>query len=353
MQLEYRILWFDDQQQAIKPFVDRIHGVVARLGFEPMIDLRIITADVVDPLANLPAQNEVDLVLMDWKLGGGHDGADLARKLRQSYRDTDIVFYSSESAATLRELIFKQGIDGVFCSMREHLTERATGIVQGQLRRVLDLNHMRGIVMAATSDLDQGMVACLELVQKILHPGDVAAVFAQAVASEIAQALRKKADEVEALGNKGKIAKLLREPAFGSALRLRILQDEVAKLADRLTEPHVLEHLGRYHEEIITPRNDFAHRKAEIKDGKMVLEGRDQPFDHETMKGLRLRLLDHAGALKGLLTMLSELAQASGEVALAQEIAEVGVAIAEVAEAVAEPIPLPPPGPPATKGSAG
>ena len=353
MQLEYRILWFDDQQQAIKPFVDRVHGAVARLGFEPMIDLRIITADVEEPLAGIPAQNEVDLVLMDWKLGGRHDGADLARKLRQSYRDTDIVFYSSESAAKLRELIFKQGIDGVFCSMRVHLTERATGIIQGQLRRVLDLNHMRGIVMAATSDLDQGMVACLELVQKILHPGDVATAFAASIAGEIAAALRKKADEVEAMGKKGKLTKLLREPALGSTLRLRILREEVAKLSDRLTEPHVLEHLGRYDAEIIGPRNDFAHRKAEIKDGKMVLEGRDHHFDHEAMKGLRLRLLDHAGALRGLLTMLSELAEASGEPALAQEIAKVEEAIAEVAEAAAEPTQHVPPSPPEAKGSAG
>jgi CheY-like chemotaxis protein len=312
MQLEYRILWFDDQQRAIEPFVDRIKGIIARLGFEAKVDLRIVTADVVDPLSNLPSQHDVDLILMDWKLGGGHDGADLARKLRQSFRDTDIVFYSSEAAPTLREQIFKQDIDGVFCCNRQNLGDRTNGIIHGQLRRILDLNHMRGVVMAATSDLDQGMIECLEVVQKIVRPNDSTG-FASDIAALISGSLRKKVDEVEAMGKKGKLAKLLREPAFGPALRLQILREEVAKLADRVPEPHLIEHLGTYHQEVITPRNDFAHRKAEVKDGKLILEGRDQPFDQESMKLLRLRLLKHSDKLRGLVSLLGELAVAAGE----------------------------------------
>ncbi len=332
MQLDYKILWFDDQHQAITPFVQRVQNMIARLGFEPKVDLRIITADVVEPLANLPNQAEIDLVLMDWKLGGLHDGADLARKLRVTFRDTDFIFYSSESPATLRRLIFEKNIDGVFCVSREHLSDRVNGIIQGQLRRVLDLNHMRGLVMAATSDLDLGMIDCLELVQKVLYVGD-AAEYAIEIATRISKALRSKADDIDKLGKKGKLAKLLREPSFGPALRLQLLQEEIAKFADKLTELHVVEGLDRYHEEVITPRNDFAHRKAELKDGKLHLEGRDQPLDHNTMKALRLRLLAHADNLKGLLTTLRELADAAGEPQLAEQIAEVEAAVVGVAAA--------------------
>lgn len=333
MKLCYRVLWFDDQEQAIKPFIERVQGMIARLGFEPTIELRVITADVVEPLKDLPPQADVDLVLMDWKLGGQHDGAELARKLRATFKDTDFVFYSSEPATNLRKLIFEKDIDGVFCVTRQHLSERANGIIQGQLRRILDLNHMRGIVMAVTSDLDQGMVSCLELVQEILHPGDGAGAFANDVATKVAATLRKKADDVEALGKKGRLPKLLREPSFGSALRLQVLQEQVAKLADRVAEPHLIEQLGKYHEDVITPRNDFAHRKAEVKDGKLHLEGRDQPLDHDAMKALRLRLLAHSDNLIGLLTLLRELAGAAGEPKLAEKIAEVEATIAEAADA--------------------
>lgn len=326
MQLDYNILWFDDQLGPITPFVDRVKGIIARLGFEPRIDLRIVTADSGDPLASLPGQG-LDLVLMDWKLGGGHDGAVLARRLRQSLRDTDVVFYSSEHARKLRELIFIQGIDGVFCVNREHLTDRVNGIIQGQLRRMLDLNHMRGLVMAATSDLDMAMVECLEVVQQVLHPGAGAAAFAGSIAERVSKGLREKADEIDAFGAKGKLAKLLREPSFGAFLRWEVLKEEVSRLTDRVSEPQFIQQLDKYHAEVMGPRNDFAHRKAEIKDGKLVLEGREQPLDQDSMKSLRLRILEHSDNLRGLLATLRELATEVGEPVLAEQIAAVEVAV--------------------------
>lgn len=341
MQLEYNIIWFDDQPEPISPFVDRVRGIISRLGFEAKIDLRIVTADSGDPLSALPAQG-LDLVLMDWKLGGGHDGAVLARRLRQTFRDTDVVFYSSEHAKKLRELIFNQDIDGVFCVNREHLTDRVNGIIQGQLRRMLDLNHMRGLVMAATSDLDMAMVDCLEVVQQVLHPGDGGAAFAAAIAARVSEGLSKKAAEIDVLGKKGKLAKLLREPSFGAFLRWEVLKEEVAKLADRVSERQFIEHLEKYHTEVIGPRNDFAHRKAEVRDGKLLLEGRDQPLDQDSMKALRLRILDHSDNLRGLLVTLRELATDVGEAALAKQIEAVEAAVEDVLEAAeASPSPVP------------
>lgn len=334
MKLEYHVLWFDDQEQAIRPFVDRVQSIITRLGFEPKIDLRIITADIENPLVSIPSVQDVDLVLMDWKLGGTHDGAVIARRLRQSYRDTDIVFYSSESSAKLRQLIFEQGIDGVFCANRTGLSDRAGGIVNAQLRRVLDLNHMRGIVMAATSDLDLAMIDILHVLQRILHPGDGAAGFAANIAERVSRSLSKKADEVAGFGRKGRLDKLLREPAFGSSLRLEILLEEMAKLADRIGEPHLVERLGQYKDDVIGPRNDFAHRKAQIINGKLVLEGREAPLDQEAMKALRLRLLDHSDNLRSLFSLLGEIAEATCAVELKDDIAAIDNLVAEAVEAV-------------------
>lgn len=333
MQLEYNILWFDDQPGQISPFVDRVRSIISRLGFEPKVDLRIVTADIQDPLAPPPSHG-VDLVLMDWKLGGSHDGAVLARRLRRTFKDTDVVFYSSEPAATLRKLIFDQGIDGVFCVSREHLTDRANGIIQGQLRRTLDLNHMRGLVMAATSDLDVAIVECLEVVQKILHPAKGAVSFAVSISERVSTGLRAKADEIDRLGQKGKFDKLLREPTFGSFLRLEVLREEVAKLMDKVTEPQFIKNLDRYHVDVITPRNDFAHRKAEVRNGKLMLEGRTEALDQESMKALRLRLLEHSDNLRGLFGALRELAAETGETQLAEQIAAVEEAVNDAVDFV-------------------
>lgn len=331
MQLEYRILWFEDQPANVRPFEENIRSGLVRLGFEPRVAMRTVVAGGSDPMADLPAQRDVDLVLMDWKLGGGYDGAALARKIRQVFKDTDIVFYSSEAPKKLRKLIFDEDIDGVYCCHRTNLSDRTLGLIRAQMRKMLDLNHMRGIVMAATSDLDHAMVECLEVVHKVAYPDD-AGTFAVLISSQVAAGLRKKADEIEGFGKKGKIGKLLKDPNFGSAMRLAALQAELQKLADRITEAHLLERLGAYPTEVITPRNDFAHRRAVVVGDQLRLEGREESFNQESMIALRLRLLNHSENLRALLSLLREMADAAGEPDLASQIAAVQEVVDQVEE---------------------
>jgi DNA-binding NarL/FixJ family response regulator len=311
MLLTYRIVWFEDQIDNIRPFIDRIANQVSRLGFTPHIDLRAVVAGGTDPMLNLPSPRDVDLVMMDWKLGGGYDGAELAKKLRVVYRDAEMIFYSSESAKQLRKLIFDQDIDGVFCSHRTNLSERTMGIVHAQLRKILDLNHMRGIVMAATSDLDQAIIECLKKVHA-LSKQDTKDEFANTIGSKISKSLRSKADDIDKLVKKGNLDKLLHEPSFGAALRLSILQEEISKIEHQISETHLLEGLARYKDEVIGPRNDFAHRRAILEAGKLVLEGRSEPFNQESMIALRLKLLNHFDNLTGLISLLVEMAGGAG-----------------------------------------
>lgn len=331
MHLEYRILWFEDQLDNIKPSQDNISHTISRLGFIPRIETREVIAGNSDPLENLPLSRDIDLVLMDWKLGGGYDGAELAKRLKVNYRDTDMVFYSSESPKVLRKLIFDQDIDGVFCFHRTTLSDRTIGLVQSQLRKVLDLNHMRGIVMAATSDLDQAMISCLERVQPLIKEEDKES-FIRSIGTKVSDSLRKKADEVERLTRRGRLDKLLREPSFGAALRLSILQDEIAKIEDRISETHLIERLARYQEEVIGPRNDFAHRRAVFSENQLVLEGRDQPFNQESMIALRLKLLSHFDNLKGLISLLAEM----GELPNASDSAEFQGIKADLIDAISK-----------------
>lgn len=332
MRLEYRILWFEDQPDNVAAHQGNITSAIARLGFAPAVEWRVVIAGSGDPLANLPPQQDVDLVMMDWRLGGGFDGAELARRVRQAYRNTDIIFYSSESAKVLREQIFKQDIDGVHCFHRTNLTDRTIGLVKAQVRKVLDLNHMRGLVMAATSDLDHAMIQCLEMVQQVAYPAK-AAEFAAQIGAQVVDGLRSKANEIEKIISKGRLDKLLKEPAFGAALRLAVLQNEMTKLAEQISEVHLIESLERYQAEVIGPRNDFAHRKAIVDGGQLRLEGRQDAFDQQSMIALRLKLLDHSDNLRALLTLLKEMATAAGEQDLVAKIEGVEDAVGQASTA--------------------
>jgi hypothetical protein len=168
-------------------------------------------------------------------------------------------------------------------------------------------------------------------VQAVVYPVE-AQRFATSIAERVAKSLRDKAVDIEKLAARGRLEKLLREPAFGTALRLIVLRGEIGKIADRIDEVHLIEALGRYDAEVMRPRNDFAHRRAVIRDGRLFLEGRTEPFDQPSMTALRLKLLEHSDNLEALLSLLMEMARAAGDTALAAEIADVGNAVAAAVE---------------------
>jgi DNA-binding response OmpR family regulator len=336
MQLEYRILWFEDQVEQVQPAAARIRDALARLGFEPKITFREVVAATPNPAANLPSQSEVDLILVDWKLGGGQTGDDLARRVRATHRDTEIVFYSSESQKKLRDLIHAQNIDGVRCVNRPNISDRVIGIIHSQLRRILDLNHMRGIVMAATSDLDYTILECLKAVQKVSYPNNPETL-AAAIAERVAPRLEYKAKEIRKLGENGRLDKLFKEPFFGSDLRHATLKEELTKLADQIEETHLLEAIEQYPVDVIRPRNVFAHQRAQLVDGKLIIGGYPNGLDQMGMTALRLKLASHHSCLAALLTLLLEMATETGGTALAAHVAAVEHAAEQIAVAQESP----------------
>ncbi len=107
-------------------------------------------------------QDEVDLILVDWDLGGGVHGQDVIERIRQVAHYKDIVFYSARTrAAELRRLAFDKELEGIYCASREELVDEVFGVFESLVKKVLDLDHMRGIVMGATSDIDNMVNSCL------------------------------------------------------------------------------------------------------------------------------------------------------------------------------------------------
>src|SRR5580698_10169634 len=88
----------------------------------------------------------IDLILVDWDLGSGAHGEAAIAEIRDAIRYKDVVFYSAQNPAeTLRELAFKTGLEGVYCTSREGLVEEVLGVFESLVKKVLDLDHTRGI----------------------------------------------------------------------------------------------------------------------------------------------------------------------------------------------------------------
>ena len=99
--------------------------------------------------------DHIDLVLMDYDLGPGRKGDEGLSEVRAIFPYKDIIFYSCFSPAELMQKASIKDIQGIFASHRNDLPDMVVGVFENLVRKVLDIDHSRGIVMGASSDIDQ------------------------------------------------------------------------------------------------------------------------------------------------------------------------------------------------------
>ena len=164
MRLDFRILWIDDQQKHVNSFAEGLQFELNDLGFELDV-IRVESLDKVQGTINEHVHGDgIDLVLVDFDLGTGNGdgGAEALLAVRKRFPYKEIIFYSALDTKKLRKIAFEAEVDGIILSTRLSLVNDTTQVIQNLLRRVMDIDHMRGVVMSATSDIDF-------LVEKSLH----------------------------------------------------------------------------------------------------------------------------------------------------------------------------------------
>ena len=161
MRLDFNVLWVEDHLPEVDSQITGIRTQMAEEGFYFNPTKCSSISDVEAYIAGEVFQDEVDLILVDWDLGGGVHGQDVIERIRQFAPYKDIVFYSGKPAADLRLLAYERGLEGIYCANREDLIYEVLGVFDKQVKKVLDLDHTRGIVMGATSDIENMIRSCL------------------------------------------------------------------------------------------------------------------------------------------------------------------------------------------------
>lgn len=335
MRLEYRILWFEDRRDAFEPDKEVLERELEGLGFVLKAEW---VSERIDTLAELKRFEvfEPDLLLVDLHLDG-QQGDDLAVMLREVFRFTDIVFYSQNHPEELRSRIARKEIDGVYCMHRRNLEIDGVEVIKMTVRKVIDLNHMRGIVMATVADFDHLLDDCFRSLHLRLSNERRPHLL-----EEIASKLQRDADkELKRLsrvfGEPGKrptLDALLSDLYFTSS---RKIQRFVALLKDRgfcdvQFADEILAHLTAYQAEVLGPRNQLAHAKEHrLPSGQRALMGKggrpEEAYTDQLMLTLRKTLLKHQENLTEILDLLADgLAEFDGEGALASAFEAKGVA---------------------------
>ena len=141
--LVYKILWFEDDDDAFTPKKRLVEEYVKSLAFTPNV-----TRYETDCKAS--EYNNYDLVLMDLNLQDQITGRDIITHIRDMSVYTTVILYSSDIGARLDEALQ----EGVYYSTRDNLVEKAKTLIRLSVKRLMSPRVLRGIVLEAVSSLE-------------------------------------------------------------------------------------------------------------------------------------------------------------------------------------------------------
>jgi hypothetical protein len=298
MNLTLRILWFDDNEEYFHslprgPFEE----VVRSWGFIPSIEL------VTSPEAfmNRAPFRDYDLIVVDYNLGGdAPHGEEFIRQIRAHNVYTEVIFYSTSATSTLWEAIQENQLEGVYVSDRPGILLKLERVAEQSVHKMLDINNMRGIVMAEVGDIDL-------LIEEIVSQG--ASDLSAAQKAKVFEEFHEQASD-HASSTMKKLEKFKGNPSVKAMLDL---SDSYKRWRNflRIKKRHssVKQHeVGDYSKDILTPRNFLAHGIPKATGDGYIFEfqGTSYPFSREIGLKLRMTILDYRKKFQAIRTQLAK-----------------------------------------------
>jgi len=299
MRLDFNVLWVDDQPEQLDAQLIAISRHMAGEGFSLEVKKCQSLQDVRALIGEEVFQDEVDLILVDWNLGGGLRGQDVIAEIRQYIPYKDLIFYSSLTTVNeLRQAASSASADGIFCTSKNAIVEEVAAVFDTLIKKVLDLDHTRGIVMGATSDIDHMTVRCLGAIEQHCDESEREELLAKAkeLISKTQQRISKNALTLE---NAVSITELLDMHAvFTANDRLRVLNMVLGKekYSDRAKlKAGILSYINN----VVPLRNDLGHViLVPTERTAMLVDGEGKEVSVGDMRELRKLLLEVRGELR-------------------------------------------------------
>lgn len=289
MRLDFNVLWVEDQQNLVESTRDRIEMDIKREGFRLKVQFVSSIAEATQYLSDDIYGDHIDLILMDFDLGAGGRGDDGLVEVRNLFKFKDIIFYSSR-ANDLPGLVAEKKIQGVFCSERNSLHETVQGVFDTLMKKVLDIDHSRGIIMGATSDIDHYVNDCLAA----SFNGGTEETRVDAL-NVIARHVKEKDKDfktnIQGLGSIKNVTELHEfHSIYTSNDRLRLLKNILNGSAKYKLLIPVIE---QYLKETVPKRNLLAHVRVKVEGfSRKLYDKHGVELTNEQMKMLRQALLE-------------------------------------------------------------
>ncbi|OEZ00475.1 MULTISPECIES: hypothetical protein [Stenotrophomonas] len=300
MKLTYKILWFDDNAEFFDSLdIEQLERRVSEWGFMP--ECKLVTTS--DDFNSQAPYSDFDLLVVDYNLEGIGEGQDFIRSVRDQKVFTEVIFYSSNSVEELWNEVREKKLEGIFVANRGNVIERILSVGQQSLRKVLDVDNMRGIVMAEVGDLDLAIARVLR---------SAAPHIGEEQRSEWFDTFYRRSCEHQH-GHTERLEAFRGAPSIEGLLDLcdsnKLWQN--FNRAKKLIGALGVVSLGNYEQEILGPRNHLAHGVAtKMDNGEIVFSHRGKNYSFNETVGIALRqqIIVYKGAFSTIETALSSLA---------------------------------------------
>lgn len=279
MKLTYSILWFDNSQDFFDSLdCEELEKAIRSWGFTPKI---MFETDSEAFLSHSPFVN-LDLIVVDYDLGDDTEhGQKFIRDVRDNSVLTEVVFYSNNASKELWNAIAEKELEGVYVANRNAVLPRIERVARQSVQKVLDLNNMRGMVMAEVGDIDLILDDLFSTGWPRLdaaNQGDIVGRFREKALEQLEQTQASLAT----LKVDSPVSEIL--DACDSNKRwqnFNRLKRHVPEL--RNCNP------GDYPAEILSPRNFLAHGQSREEDGVHIFSYKGREYRFDEAEGVRLR----------------------------------------------------------------
>ncbi len=296
MRINYNLLWVEDNKGWYGTTKELFEGLMDDLGFK----LNCKNCKNLNDVNNEIQNNNLkpyDLLLVDFTLAGSPNGDEIINLIRSNEENpilTDILFYSTD-VQSVKESMSEFGLEGVYTSHRNEIERKFELVVNTTIKKIQEVNSMRGLIMSETSDLDDLM---LIIIHKLLS-SEIKEPIIHYIQEEIISTAKRNCNKVWNFETDIK-DKINDSRVFTSFHKAKCIN----KLY-KVKEIGIKNFFCDYEKDIISTRNIFAHVK-EISDeeGKSVLishvTGKEEVFNEERCIEIRKKLIEYRNILESI-----------------------------------------------------
>lgn len=295
MKMQYSILWFDDTAEVFDSLdLDSLKEIIHSWGFIPQFEL------VLDPhafMAHAPFGN-FDLIVVDYNLEEfGEHGQVFIKKIREHDIYTEIIFYSANPSSELWDAIRKDQLEGVFISNRMNVLSKIENVAHQSVKKIVDLENMRGILMAEVGDIDIMLGSMISRFFSHLDEKEKKIVLAKFNERFLAQHETSQT-KILSLAESNNIQDFL--DLCDSAKKWMLFRS----ICKRHPEIKNL-NFDDYQEMVLKPRNFLAHGTPEILEENVYIfkyANEEYRYDHNAGRDLRVHIKNFKNIFSSLIT---------------------------------------------------